>query len=79
MHVNCGSPLSRDSTMLQHTVYRVIFVGGNCCEKWEEALRIKFYGVNFELIARLLLERVWLHENLSVSTYEVTTSVFKES
>ena len=28
---------------------RVIFVGGNCCEKWEEALRIKFNGVNFEL------------------------------
>ena len=49
MHVNCGSPLSRDSTMLQHTVYRVIFVGGNFCEKREEALRIKIHGINFEL------------------------------
>ena len=49
MHVNCGSPLSCDSTMLQHTVYWVIFVGGNFCEKREEALRIKLRSFNFEL------------------------------
>ena len=49
------------------------------CEKRPSELNFMVLTLNSVCIAIVLLERVWLHENLSVSTYEVTTSVFKES